>query len=267
MNKAEAIFSELLGAVGCHEVLAARYPAPYKPYDLQPIRVTDNNEKNRQRRPMTPIPDFHPHPVEKHEYWDWMSERVMERWQMFDDKAQEREDQRKEQREEVIRQAEEAWGDTPMITLRGIHKAELKEAEEEKDEEQTAEGRVANEREPVEPFNTDSVRAHAWRDANISRLLLDLMKELQRNRKLLLLPKLEGRDALEAATRQVFMLRAKFKRVMIFETHVRVGDGTFGVAYPDVNFSEFVTECLRQSPKARSIWIKLQQCLAELEDE
>jgi len=266
MNKTEAIFSELLEAVGCHEVLAARYPAPYKPYDLQPIRVTDNNEKNRQRRPMTPIPDFHPHPVEKHEYWDWMSERVMERWQSLKDKAQEREEQRKEQREEVIRQAEEAWGDTPMITLRGIHKAELKEADDEK-EEQTAEGRVSNERESVEPFNADVVRAHAWRDVSVSRLLLDLMKELQHSRKLSVIPNLEGRASFDAAARQVFALRSKFKRVMIFESHVRVADGSFGVVYPDTNFSDHITECLRHSPKARSIWIKLQKRLAELEDD
>lgn len=264
MNKTEAIFVQLLESVGCTEVLAARYAAPYKPYDLQKIRVTDNNEKNRQRRPMTPIPDFHPHPTEKHEYWDWMSERAMERWQLFKDKAQEQEEQKREQREEVIRQAEEAWGDMPMITLRGIHKAE-KEAAEEK--EQSAEARVSKELDSVEPFNMDAIRSRIWRNRDISRLFVELLKILQQKRHVALIGPFQLNTDFDTATRQVFSLRGQFKRVMTFaeDDWSMIKNGA--VMYPDIGFDEHVTNCLRKIPAANMVWIKIQKQLAEDQDD
>lgn len=263
MNKIEAIFVQLLESVGCAEVVASRYADAYKPYDLQKIRMTDNNEKNRQRRPMTPIPDFHPHPTEKHEYWDWLSERAAERWQKLADKAQEREEQRKEQREEVIRQAEEAWGETPMITLRGIHKAEKEEAEQE----QSAEARVSKERESVEPFNIDAVRSKLYRNKGVSKLFVDLLKILQQKRRVAIIGPFQLNTEFEAATRQVFSLRNHFKRVMTFSEDDWSMLKTGAVMYPDISFDEHVTNCLREIPAANTVWIKIQKHLAEEEDD
>jgi hypothetical protein len=262
MKHEEVIVHALLQDAGLTEVLASRYPDVYKPYDLQPIRKTDHCEKNRVRKSMTPIPDFHPHPTDKYEYWDWMSERALERWQTFKDRNEEREEAKKEQREEVIRVAQEAWGDMPMISLREIHKADekLKEPETE-----TAEARVASEFEEIEPFILDNVKMTIMHNDRIgAKHLISLFSLLARSRKLLIFTP-RSHD-LEQAIKDLFKYRTNFSHVVIIENYMD-GSEVLIAAPSDEIFDKYVTKCIQSSIQATKAWRKyLEHCGASYDD-
>jgi hypothetical protein len=68
-----------------------------------------------------------------------MQEKAKERWEEIRQRNEAKEEERKSNREEVLRVVEETWGHPPMISLKTLNKhnqPELAEDDSKKDEQQ-----------------------------------------------------------------------------------------------------------------------------------
>jgi hypothetical protein len=100
--------------------------APFKPYDLQRVRITDQHLGQVVRREWVGIPKKYDAPTDRFEYEDWIQEKAMEKWRELADRHKEQLERKRADREEVLRVTEEKWGAEPLVSLRHIHELDEK---------------------------------------------------------------------------------------------------------------------------------------------
>ena len=98
--------------------------APFKPYDLQRVRITDQHLGQIVRREWVGVPKKYDAPTDRFEYEDWIQEKAMEKWRELADRHKDQLERKRTDREEVLRVTEEKWGAEPLVSLRCIHEAD-----------------------------------------------------------------------------------------------------------------------------------------------
>jgi len=98
--------------------------APFKPYDLQRVRITDPHLGQVVRREWVGIPKKYDAPTDRFEYDDWIQEKAMEKWRELADRRKDQLERKQADLAEVLRVTEEKWGAEPLVSLRRIHEAD-----------------------------------------------------------------------------------------------------------------------------------------------
>ena len=260
MNIEESIVASILLEAGLTEVLGARHVKNFEAYKLNPIRLYDNNKKNAVRKQMRTIPNFHPHPIDKHEYWDWITERALEKQQELKDREQERLDKKQADREEVIRHAEEMWGTTPMISLKRIHQIDEEQKEKLAEEEVTS--RVSKEIHSLPEFHFDGL------DTDRVMILACVRQMLVICDKIGFLKFVPFREKeMAELIESTFLLDQKFNSVHIRET---MSPKQWAIIYSDANnetLNSIMNKAIEANGDVRELWKDCVEILDEMATE
>lgn len=118
--RATTIVRDIIGLTG-HQVESF---APFKPYTLQRVTITDQHKGQKMTKPLPPLPKKYDAPSDRFEYENWIQEKMMQKWEDLAEREKEQQDLKKKNREEVMRVTEEKWQAPPLVSLRTIHLAE-----------------------------------------------------------------------------------------------------------------------------------------------
>lgn len=117
-------------------VVVAFKGSKFEPYKLQRINFVDNFDRNKvQNHREIPPPLMKVYPKDKIEYWNLLTERALEHHQRLADNQKELDEQRAENRKEVLETVEEVWGRPRILTIKSLMDAQKKLETERKEQE------------------------------------------------------------------------------------------------------------------------------------